>query len=83
MWNERVLLLAFLVKFGLVLGRWSLLGPIGIPTETCGLTVALLLLGLLRVEMQVPLRELMLSCLPSSLGSEVADPLCAVMEVFL
>lgn len=41
-WNEGVLLLVFLVKFGLALGRWSLLGQVGIPTEIPTLAAALL-----------------------------------------
>ena len=32
MWNEGVLLLV-LFKFGLALGRWSLLGQVGSPSE--------------------------------------------------
>lgn len=48
-------------------GLWqvgSLLGQGGICAEIVSLTVALLLLGILWVEILVPLRELMLSCIP-------------------
>lgn len=64
MWNEGDLLLVFFVKCGWAFGRWSLLGQGGICAEIVSLTVALLLLGILWVEILVPLRELMLSCIP-------------------
>lgn len=65
------MLLVFFVTCEWDFGRRSLLGQGGIHAKIISLTVALLLSGILWVKFLVPLRELMLGCIPVLNGQEM------------